>query len=101
MEVVFDAKKEIESKIENLDEVSKMSILIDELKNENNNVRLFCVKHLTNIAEVLGKERTEEELIPLLIDLIINFETEDEILLELSNQFVLLVIYYLITKLFS
>jgi len=92
MEIAFDAKKEIESKLENLDEVSKMSILIDELKNENNNVRLYCVKHLTNIAEVLGKERTEEELIPLLIDLIINFETEDEILLELSNQFVLLVI---------
>jgi len=91
MDVVFDAKKEIESKLENLDEVSKMSILIDELKNENNNVRLFCVTHLTNIAEVLGKERTEEELIPLLIDLIINFETEDEILLELSNQFVKLV----------
>jgi len=79
MEIAFDAKKEIESKLENLDEVSKMSILIDELKNENNNVRLYCVKHLT------------EELIPLLIDLIINFETEDEILLELSNQFVLLV----------
>ena len=37
MEIVFDAKKEIESKLENLDEVSKMSILIDELKNENNN----------------------------------------------------------------
>ncbi len=83
----MEVEKDMEENIKNLDAVSMTSILIEELKNENHNVRLFCVRKVTTIAEILGGTRTEEELIPFLIDLIINFEENEEVLLEMSNEF--------------
>lgn len=89
----LETMKEMEDNIKNLDAISMTSLLIEELKNENHNVRLFCVKKATVVAEILGGNRTEEELIPYLIELIINFEENEEVLLELSNEFLKLVNY--------
>lgn len=88
-----DYDKIMEDNIKNLDKISMTSLIIEELKNENHNIRLYCVKRLCNVAEILGDIRTEEELIPFLIELIINFEDNEEVLLELSNEFFNLVKY--------
>jgi serine/threonine-protein phosphatase 2A regulatory subunit A len=79
---------QFEQEISSLNKLEKIAIFIERLKNNNYNIRLYCVKQLVSVAELLGPQRTEEELIPLLLDLIINFEDNDEVLLELSNQFV-------------
>lgn len=85
--------KEFEEEINSLDNIGKISLLVDQLKNQNFNIRLYCVKNITSAAELLGPERTEDELIPLLIDLIINFEENDEVLYEMSGQLIKLIDY--------
>lgn len=43
-----------------------VQILVDELKNEDVQVRLTSVRNLSVIAKSLGPERTRDELIPYL-----------------------------------
>jgi len=71
---------------ENSDEISKMSLIIDQLKHENRNIRFFCINNLHTVAELLGPSRTEEELLPLILDYIINFEDNEEILSNLTYK---------------
>jgi len=66
------------------DPISKVSLLIDQLKNDNRNIRFFCINNITSAAELLGPNRTEEELLPLILDYIINFEDNEEILSNLT-----------------
>jgi len=83
----FELNKEAEKfkeEYENSDEVSKMTLIIDQLKNENRNIRYFCINNLQTVAELLGHTRTEEELLPLILDYIINFEDNEEILSNLT-----------------
>ena len=67
-----------------LDKVSKITLIIDQLKNENRNIRYFCINNITSVAELIGAVRTEEELLPLILDYIINFEDNEEILSNLT-----------------
>ena len=64
----------------------KTVALIDSLKSKNQCIRLFSSKKLTEIGEILGGKRIEDELIPFITDLILNFEENEEILCEFSNQ---------------
>jgi serine/threonine-protein phosphatase 2A regulatory subunit A len=82
-----------EEKISKLDTTSRSSLYIDELRNPNHNIRLYCIRNLNNVAEILGPERTEEELLPMLIDLLVNFEENEEVLYEVGTQLVKLVEY--------
>src|SRR5690242_16342352 len=82
-----------EEKISKLDNISRSSLYIDELKNPNHNIRLFCIKNLPNVAEMLGPDRTEEELLPMVIDQLVNFEENEEVLFEIGTQLVKLVDY--------
>lgn len=43
-----------------------VAILIDELKNEDIQLRLNSIRRLSTIAVALGVERTRDELIPFL-----------------------------------
>ena len=43
-----------------------IAVLIDELKNEDLQLRLNSVRRLSTIALALGEDRTREELIPFL-----------------------------------
>lgn len=72
--------------VEGYDNLIKNTIFIDELKNENPNIRLFCIKNLHTTSELLGVNRTEEELLPMLIDLLMNKEDNEEILIEIGNK---------------
>ena len=60
-----------------------VTILLDELKNDEPKVRLNSIKQLHTIAIALGEERTRNELIPFLTDMI---DDEDEILIALADS---------------
>lgn len=60
-----------------------IAVLIDELRNDDVQLRLNSIKKLSTIALALGVERTRSELIPFLTDTIYD---EDEVLLALAEQ---------------
>lgn len=66
--------------------VKKVSLVINSLKLKNKDIRAFCANKLTEIGEILGKKRIEDELIPFITDLILNFEENEDILCIFSNQ---------------
>lgn len=63
--------------------VQPIAILIDELKDEDVEIRLNSIRRLGTIAVALGVERTRNELIPFLTEQI---EDEDEVLLVLAEE---------------
>ncbi|CAN8013144.1 unnamed protein product, partial [Ixodes persulcatus] len=65
------------------DSLYPIAVLIDELRNEDVQLRLNSIKKLSTIALALGVERTRSELIPFLTDTIYD---EDEVLLALAEQ---------------
>lgn len=65
------------------DSLYPIAILIDELRNEDIQLRLNSIKKLSTIALALGTERTRSELIPFLTDTVYD---EDEVLLALAEQ---------------
>ncbi|XP_008479235.2 serine/threonine-protein phosphatase 2A 65 kDa regulatory subunit A alpha isoform, partial [Diaphorina citri] len=65
------------------DSLYPIAVLIDELKNEDVQLRLNSIKKLSTIALALGQERTRGELIPFLTETIYD---EDEVLLALAEQ---------------
>lgn len=75
------------------DENTKSTLVLDQLKHENRNIRYFCVNNLTTVAELLGPVRTEEELLSFILDYIINFEDNEEILANLSFKLFELINY--------
>uniref|UniRef100_A0A7S4NLT5 Phosphatase PP2A regulatory subunit A/Splicing factor 3B subunit 1-like HEAT repeat domain-containing protein n=1 Tax=Paramoeba aestuarina TaxID=180227 RepID=A0A7S4NLT5_9EUKA len=64
--------------------IHPIQILIDELKNEEIEVRLNAVRSLPEIAEALGPERTRTELVPFLSITI--SDSEDGVLVALAEQ---------------
>jgi len=60
-----------------------IAVLIDELKNEEVEIRLNSVRRLGTIAVALGLDRTRNELIPFLTDL---GEDEDEVQAVLAEE---------------
>jgi len=65
------------------DSLYPVAILIDELKNEDIQLRLNSIRRLSTIALALGPERTREELIPFLNE---SIDDEDEVLLALAEE---------------
>ena len=68
------------------DDFKKASLVIESLKSDYQPIRLFCAKRLTDLGNILGIVRIEDELIPFITDLILNFENDGEVLAEYSNQ---------------
>lgn len=60
-----------------------IAVLIDELKNDDINLRLNSIRKLPTIAKALGEERTRKELIPFLGD---NNDGDDEVLLSMAEE---------------
>ncbi|KAI6660968.1 Serine/threonine-protein phosphatase 2A 65 kDa regulatory subunit A beta isoform [Oopsacas minuta] len=65
------------------DSLYPIAVLIDELRNEDVQLRLNSIRKLSTIALALGCERTRKELIPFLTDTI---DDEDEVLHALAEQ---------------
>lgn len=60
-----------------------IAVLIEELRNDDVQLRLNSIKRLATISLALGAERTRSELIPFLTETIYD---EDEVLLALAEQ---------------
>jgi len=60
-----------------------VAVLIDELRHDDIQLRLNSIKNLGTIATALGPERTREELMPFLQDII---DDDDEVLITLAEQ---------------
>lgn len=66
------------------DQLFAIAILIDELKHEEVAHRVSSMQHLKQIADALGPERTQQELLPYLVDSCL--DDEDEVLLAMAEQ---------------
>ncbi|KAI7978932.1 Serine/threonine-protein phosphatase 2A 65 kDa regulatory subunit A beta isoform [Camellia lanceoleosa] len=60
-----------------------IAVLIDELKNEDIQLRLNSIRRLSTIARALGEDRTRKELIPFLSE---NNDDDDEVLLAMAEE---------------
>eukprot|EP00744_Colponema_vietnamica_P003663 GILI01005585.1.p1 GENE.GILI01005585.1~~GILI01005585.1.p1 ORF type:complete len:585 (+),score=223.80 GILI01005585.1:42-1796(+) len=69
--------------LESEESLYSVAVLIEELRHEDVSVRLNSVKKLPLIAAALGPERSREELIPYLTELV---DDEDDILLALAEE---------------
>lgn len=48
------------------DKAGPLALLMDELKNEDIQLRLNAVRNISTIAKAMGPERTRNELLPFL-----------------------------------
>ncbi|ETI43715.1 hypothetical protein F441_11339 [Phytophthora nicotianae CJ01A1] len=60
-----------------------IAILVDELKHEDVQLRLNSIRQIRIIAEALGPERTQNELLPFMND---SLDDEDEVLLVMAEE---------------
>ena len=59
-----------------------IAIMIDELKSSDQKKRINSVKNLGTVAIALGQERTRQELLPYILELM---DDEEEVLLTLAE----------------
>ncbi|ORX54629.1 ARM repeat-containing protein [Hesseltinella vesiculosa] len=64
-------------------ELYPIAVLVDELKNDDVQLRLNAIRNLGTIAMALGPQRTRNELIPFLND---SIDDEDEVLLAVAEE---------------
>jgi serine/threonine-protein phosphatase 2A regulatory subunit A len=60
-----------------------VNLIIDELKSDDIRKRINSVKNLSLIASTIGPDRTRNELIPFISELL---DDEDEVLVELVES---------------
>lgn len=77
--------------------LSSIALFLDEIKNKNFNIRVFKVKKLITLCELLSIERITKELVPLIIDLVYSFENSPEVLCEYAKT-IEKIIYYLLNN---
>ncbi|XP_065920577.1 serine/threonine-protein phosphatase 2A 65 kDa regulatory subunit A alpha isoform-like [Dysidea avara] len=73
------------------DQLYPIAVLIDELRNEDVQLRLNSIRKLSTIALALGDERTRTELLPFLTD---TLDDDDEVLWALAEQVKALVLAF-------
>ncbi|KAH8104864.1 hypothetical protein DFH11DRAFT_113404 [Phellopilus nigrolimitatus] len=66
-----------------LDDIAPIAILMDELRSEDVQLRLNAIHRVSSNFLAFGPDRTREELIPFLRDLV---DDEDEVLLALAEK---------------
>jgi serine/threonine-protein phosphatase 2A regulatory subunit A len=71
--------------IDELDQISRVALLIDDLSNEDPQAKLHSIRRLTMIAQLLGPERVIDELIPMLTELIDKIDSNPELMLNLAE----------------
>ena len=68
--------------VENNSHLYPIAIMIDELKSADQKKRITSVKSLGTVAVALGPERTRQELLPYILELM---DDEEEVLLTLAE----------------
>ena len=77
------------------DNLNSIEYFVDEIKNKNFNIRVFNVKKLILLCELLPFERICKELIPFMIDCIYNYENCGEVFSEYAKSIEQIIIYFL------
>ncbi len=72
--------------LDELDQISRVALLIDDLSNEDPSAKLHSIKRITQIASLLGPERCVEELIPMVTELIDKIDNNPELMMNLAEQ---------------
>ncbi len=71
---------------EEVDAISTVALLIDDLSSEDPNAKLHSIQRLGQIASLLGPDRTVDELIPMLGELIDKIDSNPELMLNMAEQ---------------
>ena len=74
------------------EDIKKVSMITTNMRSKIQSIRVFCAKKFTDLANLLGVSRIEDEIIPFITDLILNYEDDGEVLSEFSNQLLNLLI---------
>ena len=69
-----------------MDAISTVALLIDDLSSEDPNAKLHSIQRLSQIASLLGPERCVDELIPMLTELIDKIDCNPELMMSLAEQ---------------
>ena len=68
--------------MDNNNHLYPIAVMIDELKSQDQKKRIASVKSLSTVAVALGQERTRQELLPYILELM---DDEEEVLLNLAE----------------
>ena len=82
-----------QSEADEVDAISTVALLIDDLSSEDPNAKMHSISRLGEIATLLGPERCVEELIPMLTELIDKIDCNPELMMSLAEQLGLLTKY--------
>ena len=83
------------------DDIKKVSMVTTNMRSKLQGIRLFCAQRLTDLGKLLGFSRIEDEIIPFITDLILNYEDDSAVLSEFSNQLLNLLIILKNNNIFS
>ena len=83
------------------EDIKKVSMVSSNMRSKLQSIRKFCAQKLTDLGKLLGIPRIEDEIIPFITDLILNYEDDGEVLSEFSNQLLNLLIILKKNKIFS
>ena len=83
------------------EDIKKVSMVTTNMRSKVQSIRLFCAKKLSDLGNLLGVSRIEDEIIPFITDLILNYEDDGEVLSEFSNQLLNLLITLKKNNIFS
>ena len=83
------------------EDIKKVSMVTTNMRSKVQSIRLFCAKKLSDLGNLLGVSRIEDEIIPFITDLILNYEDDGEVLSEVSNQLLNLLITLKKNNIFS
>jgi serine/threonine-protein phosphatase 2A regulatory subunit A len=76
----------LNEELDELDQISRVALLIDDLSNEDPSAKLHSINRLGQIALLLGPERCIDELIPMLAELIDKIDCNQELMMNLADQ---------------
>ena len=79
-------EEEMSEEFEELDQISRVALLIDDLNNEDPLAQQNSIEKLGTIVQVLGPHRCVDELIPMLTELIDRIDNNSELLMHLAIE---------------
>lgn len=82
----YNDEDDISEEFEELDQISRVALLIDDLNNEDPLAQQNSIEKLGTIVQVLGKHRTVDELIPMLTELIDRIDNNSDLLMHLAEE---------------
>lgn len=81
-----DTKEDQDMYADEVDAIGTVALLIDDLSSEDPNAKLHSIQRLGQISALLGPERTVEELVPMLSELIDKIDSNPELMMHLAEQ---------------